>query len=293
MCFHQACWLLPNGDILWTPETDDHETLAAIFKIRDTQVFHDQRAVRVELKRPEDIVDFGDLKKWTMILDEPTRPDWVTDDMLAATREKLEAIVDRQFVRTNIGTVAGGCWIVLAGGRIEKLIGGRILAVQKGANLTCAYLTGANLTDANLTCANLAGANLTDANLTCANLARANLAGAYLTCANLARANLAGAYLTCANLADANLAGANLAGANLAGANLAGANLTGANLTDANLTDANLTCAYLTGAYLTCANLAGAYLTCANLADAYLLSSDPLPAGWVRHAETGLLSRAP
>jgi len=100
-------------------------------------------------------------------------------------------------------------------------------------------------------------ADLTGAYLTGANLAGANLAGAYLTRAYLTGANLAGAYLT-----RANLTGANLAGANLAGANLAGAYLTRANLTGADLTGANLTRTDLTGANLTRTDLAG---TCVSL----------------------------
>ena len=160
MCFHQAAWLKPNGDLCWCCETDDHEDLAAIFKIRDDSVYRDQRAVRVELKRPEDIADMGVLKKWTMIVDETTRPDWVTDDVVATAREKLEAIVERQFVRTDVGALAGGCWIVLDGGRISQLVGGRILAVQEKASLDWANLDGANLDGASLCGANLDGASL-------------------------------------------------------------------------------------------------------------------------------------
>jgi uncharacterized protein YjbI with pentapeptide repeats len=77
-------------------------------------------------------------------------------------------------------------------------------AVKARANLTGAYLSGADLTRADLTRADLTGAYLTRADLT-----RANLTGAYLTDANLTGANLTGAYLTDANLTGANLTGAN------------------------------------------------------------------------------------
>ncbi len=68
-----------------------------------------------------------------------------------------------------------------------------------------------------------------------ANLNRADLSGAYLYGADLSgaylnRANLSGAYLYGANLYGANLSGANLSGADLYGANLYGANLSGADL---------------------------------------------------------------
>ena len=103
------------------------------------------------------------------------------------------------------------------------------------ADLSWAYLSGANLTRAKLRRTDLNGANLTRANLTRAKLRGAYLRGAYLTGADLIEANLRGAYLR----------GAYLRGANLTGADLGGANLTGADLIEANLTGADLGGAYL------------------------------------------------
>ncbi|HGG9165611.1 TPA: pentapeptide repeat-containing protein [Listeria monocytogenes] len=73
-----------------------------------------------------------------------------------------------------------------------------------------ANLRGANLSYADLSCANLRGANLRGANLSYADL----------SCANLRVANLSYADLSCANLRGANLSGANLRGANLSYADL-------------------------------------------------------------------------
>ena len=136
-------------------------------------------------------------------------------------------------------------------------------AVESRANLSGAYLYGANLSRANLSGADLADANLSRANLSGAylygaNLSRANLYGANLSRANLSGADLADANLSGADLADANLSGAYLSGAYLYGANLSRANLYGANLSGADLADANLSGAYLSGAYLSGANLSGA-----------------------------------
>ena len=86
------------------------------------------------------------------------------------------------------------------------------------ANLSDANLLGADLSDANLSWANLLGANLSDANLSDANLSWANLSGANLSRANLLGADLSDANLSWANLSDANLSGANLSDANLLGA---------------------------------------------------------------------------
>jgi uncharacterized protein (DUF2237 family) len=59
------------------------------------------------------------------------------------------------------------------------------LAIKQGADLTGAYLTGADLTGAYLTGAYLTGADLTGAYLRGANLTGADLTGAYLRGANL------------------------------------------------------------------------------------------------------------
>ena len=69
---------------------------------------------------------------------------------------------------------------------------------------------------------------------------RANLSDAYLRGANLIGVNLRGANLSDAYLSDANLIGANLRGANLRGANLSDAYLIGANLRGAYLRGAYL-----------------------------------------------------
>ena len=75
----------------------------------------------------------------------------------------------------------------------------------------------------------------------------ADLTGAWLPGANLSYANLTNADLTGAWLPGANLYGAQLPGANLSYANLTNADLTGAQLPGANLSYANLSRSILTG----------------------------------------------
>ena len=129
------------------------------------------------------------------------------------------------------------------------------LAIKAKADLSGAYLSGANLSGADLS-----GAYLYGANLSVADLSGANLSGAYLSVANLSKTNLSGANLSKANLSKANLYGAdlsktNLSGANLSKANLSVANLSGAYLYGADLSGANLSKASLSGAYLSGADL--------------------------------------
>jgi hypothetical protein len=242
MCQFKSVWLTPDGDLLHSEFTDSHDILARFFKIRDLDQNRDLRAIRLEFTWPQD-GDLLDLSRWILQVDEDSKPEWATDDVLARAREQLVGIVERSIVRDSRDTIFGGVWLIAPSGRIGELIGGRIVlatdADLTGANLTRSDLTRAYLTGANLTWAYLTEAKLTGANLTGANLTRANLTGA-----NLMGADLAGANLTRANLTRANFAGANLTGANLTGANLTGANLTGADLAGANLTGARSNCAY-------------------------------------------------
>ena len=93
------------------------------------------------------------------------------------------------------------------------------------ADLSGAFLRGANLENANFESANLENVILADANLEGANLRHANLEVANLIGANLRDAMLSGANLRHANLGDANLRDAVLVDANLEGADLTGVNL--------------------------------------------------------------------
>lgn len=144
-------------------------------------------------------------------------------------------------------------------------------------DLSSAHLPLADLSRAELSRSNLYGATLDGADLTEAKLGSAILAGADLGGAHLGDADLTRAYLT-----HAKLNGTHLKGASLKEANLLGADLTGAELRDANLTSADLKDAILTNVDLTGADVTGARWPPNAL----------VPAGWVRHPESGFLKRA-
>ena len=138
-------------------------------------------------------------------------------------------------------------------------------AVESGANLYGADLSGANLRDAYLSGAYLSDANLRGADLRGADLSDADLRGADLYGADLRGADLSGAYLSGADLRDAYLSGADLSGADLSDANMRGAYLRGADLSDADLRGADLSDAYLSDADLRGADLSdakGLYFAC-------------------------------
>jgi uncharacterized protein YjbI with pentapeptide repeats len=138
------------------------------------------------------------------------------------------------------------------------------------ANLSEAALSGADLSAADLRGIDLSEAALNEADLSAANLHEANLYGADLLEADLSAANLHKADMTAADLLKAYLSAANLHKANLSGADLREAKLSRANLHEAILSSVDLRGADLSEANLHKANLSGAYLNGANLGRADL-----------------------
>ena len=111
----------------------------------------------------------------------------------------------------------------------------------------------------------LSGADLSGAYLLGADLRGADLREAYLLGADLREADLREADLSGSHLLGADLRGADLSKADLSGSHLLLANLSGANLHEADLTDATLTAAVLIKTDLTKANLSGACIDDANV----------------------------
>ena len=216
MCKHLSAILIEGGELLHSDVTDSHEALIAARGLRDG---HAQlgRFVRVELVWPDDPERIADVEAWTLHLDEPSAPDWWTDDVQADCARRLRAVVARELLADERACVLGGCWVVLPGARLGRLVGGRI-AWARSADLRSADLRSANLGGADLRSANLGGADLGGADLSYADLRSANLGGADLRSANLGGADLGGADLSYANLSGANLGGVELSGANLRGA---------------------------------------------------------------------------
>lgn len=108
------------------------------------------------------------------------------------------------------------------------------------ADLSRAYLRGANLKDMKLSEAYLVDADLHEASLIRADLFNANLAYSNLEGADLSYAKLPQAYLVSVKLRRANLSLAVLSRADLSGADLSEANLLGATLDRASLHQAQL-----------------------------------------------------
>jgi len=151
-------------------------------------------------------------------------------------------------------------------------------ASLKEANMSGAYLIGADLSYANLKNANLDEAYLNRANLKNANLSEAELNETHLQAADMSgarfiEANLSRADLRKADLSGVDLRGAFLIGTYLNGANLSKADLSGACLIEADLSEADLSGACLKGASLNGTNLSRANLRLADFTEANLCSA--------------------
>lgn len=144
-----------------------------------------------------------------------------------------------------------------------------VRADLSGADLSKAYFSEANLSEADLVRANLSGADLSGAYLSAANLREADLREA-----KLINANLSYAYFSAASLIEADLSGADLREAKLINADLSGADLSEAKLMNTDLSGADLSEAYLLGVYLSFASLLGADLSGADLSYTNFLGAD-------------------
>ena len=136
---------------------------------RSVEVYHHDL-----LDSHNDLVDLFKLKKedhWTPIefipgedwfnLDtyrftfDAERPTWADDEWLESATNKMRKIVERYIVHGDNPILVGGAYLFAGDSKVAKVVGGRVLAAQKVANLY-----GANLKGANLEWANLEGANL-------------------------------------------------------------------------------------------------------------------------------------
>jgi len=148
------------------------------------------------------------------------------------TAEQVDAVV---------AALAGGLALPNFVAKLPPAGGGMVFVDDlRGISLNGAELRRANLSYAYLQGADLFGAILEGADLTEANLDSAYLRGADLTGARLGRANLAEATLESAKMQDVDLTGADLRNANLSSATMVHANLTAANLRAALLANADM-----------------------------------------------------
>ena len=131
MCRFMSAIVMGNGDILCDPEhTDSHEDLLLANGIRDGYAQAGGFA-RIEFV-PGDDHDIASLPDWTLVMYVDNVPNWFDH---AAVRAKMEAIVRRMLVDTARTIILGGCWILLDGAKVDRMIGGRVVAMRGSASI--------------------------------------------------------------------------------------------------------------------------------------------------------------
>jgi uncharacterized protein YjbI with pentapeptide repeats len=130
-----------------------------------------------------------------------------------------------------------------------------------GHDLTCANLSGADLSDLSLVQIDFTGANMRSANLQDADLTQATLSHANLSGANLSRATMIQVTAQDASFIEADLSYAKMGQVQAPGAHFHGADLSHADLGQADLVGADLSGATLTGTSFVEAELGQATFT--------------------------------
>jgi hypothetical protein len=156
-------------------------------------------------------------------------------------KEALKSRWTPEQVDAVVAALAAGTLLPEFVAKVPPAGGGMVFVDDlRGISLNGAELRRANLSYAYLQGADLFGAILQGADLTEADLEGAYLRGTDLTGARLGRANLGGATLESAKMQDVDLTGADLRNVNLSSATMVHANLTAANLRSALLANADL-----------------------------------------------------
>ena len=162
-------------------------------------------------------------------------------DYTEAEKESLKSRWTTDQVYAVVAALAAGAVLPEFVAKVPPSGGGMVFVDDlRGISLNGAELRRANLSYAYLQGADLFGAILQGADLTEANLEDANLRGTDLTGARFVRANLVGATFESAKMQDVDLTGADLRNANLSSATMVHANLTAATLRAALLANTDM-----------------------------------------------------
>ena len=131
MCEFLSALLLESGELLTHPMLDSHSDLVHYFKIRDDDLR--QRFAKIELTPGNNWLDPD---TWAWRLDEPTRPDWLTEDAEAGAARRLRDRARRMILSGGEHTlIVDGCWIVGGSALVRDVRAGRILRVQDSATV--------------------------------------------------------------------------------------------------------------------------------------------------------------
>ncbi|MGC4004630.1 MAG: hypothetical protein QM811_16530 [Pirellulales bacterium] len=134
MCNFLSAIYCKGGRIITAPEyTDSHSDLIAAYNLRDDGI-HIRGWVRVEFTPPS-VAECAEPAKYTLRLDETSRPDWFDKAAEFDCTERLREKIAGMIITDERQILLGGCWI-LAGDAIVKVVKGvRVYAMLASSNV--------------------------------------------------------------------------------------------------------------------------------------------------------------
>jgi hypothetical protein len=128
MCKTFSGFVTRQCELLTHPATNSHNDLADIFSLRD----NGHNAVPVEFY-PDDVKDYDKPEVYKLHLD-AERPSWWDDELAERITSEFRSRVERMIIRDKRPIIADGCWILVDGAEVGRMIGGRI-AIMHGGTL--------------------------------------------------------------------------------------------------------------------------------------------------------------
>ena len=142
MCqYKSAIVVLKTGgfDLLHHANVDSHEDLVALFGLNDTPTKSGgPRFARVEYCPPDGSVPkvLADIETYRLIVDEPRRPDWFSDEMFEQVEKRLRGICAAGILKSDTAALAGGPWIIPEGVTVGRVLEHAVVLVNSGTVTT-------------------------------------------------------------------------------------------------------------------------------------------------------------
>ncbi len=136
MCEFFSCLVMRDGSIRWHWNSDSHSELIEHFGLRDDKPFL-QAFAKAELTPDWSSDALLDAAQWTWRLDEPTRPDWLTNEIEAKAQSAARRVA-ASFILTagEKRSLLDGTWILGGDARVIGIRGGRIIAMRGNAQVS-------------------------------------------------------------------------------------------------------------------------------------------------------------
>jgi hypothetical protein len=141
MCKFLSAIVMKSGEVICHPDlTDSHEDLLAMHNIRDGYC-QDEQFVRVEFTPSSE--HLCDPAKWALCYDtseyQSCPPDWYNNEMVKATKAKLQKVVEAMVINDDRAVVLGGCWILGPKAYVSTVRHARVYSMEGRAQIRDAY----------------------------------------------------------------------------------------------------------------------------------------------------------